>query len=49
MIDLLDKHWFMICAGQDVTMNLKQIQCLAAYPKELAVFIHHRGVAKAIS
>jgi hypothetical protein len=45
-IDLLDKHRAMSCTGQDVTINLKQIQRLAAYTKELAVFIQHDHVAK---
>jgi hypothetical protein len=45
-IEPLDQHGIVVATTKDMVIDLEEVQCLAAYPKEFAVLIEDVGVAK---
>jgi hypothetical protein len=47
-IDALDNHWIVIVAGEDVAVDLEEVESLTAHAKEFAVFVEDCGEADTI-
>ena len=48
-IYVLDKHRIVVCTQENMTIDFEEVQGLAADAKELAVFVEHSCMAKAVS
>ncbi len=48
-IDSLNQHTVVITTGEDVAINLKEINCFFAHTKEFAILVEDDSVAKAKS
>jgi hypothetical protein len=47
LIEPLDQHRIVVATAKDMAIDLKEVECLLAYPKEFAVLIKDAGVVKA--
>ncbi len=48
-IYVLDKHRIVVCTQENMTIDFEEVQGLTADAKELAVFVKHSCMAKAVS
>ena len=48
-IDALDNHWIVIVAGEDVAVDLEEVESLTAHAKEFAVLVEDCGEADTIT
>jgi hypothetical protein len=46
-IEPLDQHGILVATTKDMAIDLEEVECLAAYPKEFSVLTNDAGVAKA--
>jgi hypothetical protein len=45
---MLDKHRIVVCTRENMTIDFEEVQGLTADAKELAVFVEHSCMAKAV-
>ncbi len=46
MVNAFDKHTLVVTAGEDVTIDLKEVNGFFGYAEEFTVFVQHNCVAE---